>query len=80
MRGQPDGRIAEKLIHANGRAGVVGRDVVPNVGAALFRFWRPDDYHVWPAAAWLRLAANAASTSSFDRPTPARIEARPAST
>ena len=45
MRGQPSGRIAEKLIHAHGRVGVVGRDVVPNVGAVLFRLWRPDDYY-----------------------------------
>jgi GTP pyrophosphokinase len=64
----------------NGRAGVVDRDVVKNVSAVLFRLWSPDDYHAWSDVIWLRLPANAASTSSFDRLRPTRIEARPAST
>ena len=39
------GRIAKKLIHANGRSRVVVRDVVPNVSAILQRFRRPNDPH-----------------------------------
>src|SRR4030065_2943977 len=79
MIGQPGSRIAEKLIHPGGGSRVVGRDVVPHVGAILLRLWRPNDPHAW-LITLARRAANSASISSFGRPRPARIDARPAST
>src|SRR5260221_298087 len=76
---QAGGRVAENLIHPGRRARIVGCDVVPHIGTVLLRFGRPNNPHAW-LATLARRAANSASTSSFDRPNPARIEARPAST
>ena len=76
---QPGGRVAENLIYPGRRAWIVGCDVVPHIGAVLLRFGRPNNPHAW-FGTLARRAANSASTSSFDRPNPARIEARPAST
>ncbi len=61
MASQPQGRIAEQFVHANGGLRVVGNDIVPNIGAVSFRFGRPDNFHVC-ADACLRRLENLAST------------------
>src|SRR5258706_11895653 len=72
-------RIAEKLVQPRGGVRIVGRDEVPDIGAVLLRLRCPDDPHAWRATL-ARRAAKSASTSSLDRPRPARIEERDAST
>lgn len=44
--GQTGNGITEKFIHSSGRAGVVRRDVIPDVCPVLFRFWRPQLSHL----------------------------------
>lgn len=79
MVGQPGCGGAEQSIHARRCARAVRCDVAPNLVAVLLRFRCPDDFHAFPPAP-ARRAANLASTSSLLRPTPARIDALPAST
>src|SRR5258708_15577562 len=76
---QLSGCDAEKLVQPGGRPQVVGRDMIPHLGAILLRLWRPNDLHA-RLATLLRRAANSVSTSSLDRPRPARTDARATST
>ncbi len=77
--GEPSSRGAEKRIHPRRRVRVVSSDGVPNAGAILLGFRRPNDSHA-SLATPARRAANKASTSSSGRPRPARIEVRATST
>ena len=76
---KPGRRVTEKLVQSRGRPKVIGCDVQPDVVAILFRFGRPNDFH-GASVALARRAANLASTSSLERPIPARMDTLPAST
>lgn len=80
MIGQPDSCLAENLVHLDGGTRTVGRDVIEDLRTIIFCLGRPANFQDCAACAAARRAANVASTSSFERPRPARIEARPAST
>lgn len=79
MGGQSFGRLAEQRIHACSSTGVPLDEVVPNCETVLHGLGRPPNPHR-PLSARARRAANSASTSSFERPRPARTEARAVST
>src|SRR5471032_2792928 len=76
---QPRGSVAEQLVHPGSGSHAIGRDVFPHLVPILFGFRGPDNLHAL-LAAFARRFANLASTSSFERPRPARSEARAAST
>lgn len=82
MMGEPGGCLAEQFVHLDGGTRAVGSDVIEYLGAVVFRLGRPENFHdsVALLTTAVRRAANVASTFSFERPRPARIEARPAST
>lgn len=82
MIGEPGRSLAEQIVHLDGGTRTVGGDGAENLGAVVFCLGRSADFHDSVAflAAAARRAANVASTSSFERPRPARIETRPAST
>jgi hypothetical protein len=82
MIGKPGSGLAEQIVHLDGGMRAVDSDVIEDLGAVGFCLGRPADAHdsVTFLAAVARRAANVASTSSFERPRPARIDARPAST
>src|SRR3546814_3761030 len=73
------GGLAEKLVDLDSGRWVVGDDIVPVVGTILLGFRCPENPHASPEAL-VRCATNLPSTSSLDRPWPARIEVRAIST
>src|SRR5471032_247990 len=73
------GSVAEQFVHPRSGGHAIGRDVLPNLVPILFGFRGPDNPHAL-LATLARRFANLASTSSFERPRPARSEARAAST
>lgn len=75
MISEPGSGLAEQIVHLDGGTRAVGGDVIEDLGAVVFRLGRPADFHdsVTFLAAAVRRAANVASTSSFERPRPARI-------
>ena len=77
MVGKPSRRVTEKHVQSPGRERVVGRNVQPDVVAILFRFGCPSNFQV-ALVTRARRAANLASTSSLERPEPARMDTLPA--
>src|SRR3546814_12781726 len=73
------GGLAEKLVYLDSGRWVVGDDIVPDVGTILLGFRCPENPHASPEAL-VRCATNLPSTSSLDRPRPARTEVRAIST
>ena len=73
---KPRGGTAEPLIHVDSRQRIMGRYVFPYLSTVPLGLGRPEDDHVRSGATLSRSALNEASTSSFVRPCPARMDAR----
>ena len=82
--GKGSGCIADELIHSKGGHRIVLGDIIDGVTPIGLGFRRSDDPHSLDSSACcsrcFRRKTASASTSSFERPRPARLEARAAST